>query len=201
MALQSRRQPQLQQRLNDASNESGEAGWVIVEDPPPPPPQAANNSQQRFPRQRTRGTTRPTKAQIYHRVLVKFMRYQDGVEYEFSHHFTQDKLREITPDDILRYFKFETYNNPNANPYVDKPLRRSNCLKLWKKAISYYMPNPHMQYNEIANVGNPMRSPMIEDLINQVVRKETTRRGSPSQRRHTLFPVEFEQAMEHLSVN
>ncbi len=59
------------------------------------------------------------------------------------------------------------------------------------------MINSHMQYNEIAKVGNPTRSPIINKLIQKVTRKETARRGAPSQKRRALFPTEFEQSMDH----
>lgn len=61
------------------------------------------------------------------------------------------------------------------------------------------MPNQHMQWNEMANVGNPTKSPSLNKLIGEIRRKETGRRGAPSKKRRALFKSEFEQAMEHFA--
>ena len=52
--------------------------------------------------------------------IVYFMRYRDNVEYDFGHYFTTEQLAAVTPDedDIIRYFKFKCYGNPEADTDV-----------------------------------------------------------------------------------
>lgn len=125
--------------------------------------------------------------QRYHRVLVYFMRYRDQVEYEFGHEFAREDLAAVVPNDLIRYFKFRLYDNPDADTDIEKPKCRSNALKGWNKSISYFMPNSHMVWNEIANVGNPTKAKEINTLIGQVKRKEAARRGAPSKKRRGLL--------------
>lgn len=165
-------------------------------------PGGTRNSQERTPTHRIvhrRGRKKTSKVQRYHRVLVYFMRYRDQVEYEFGHEFARDDLAAIVPNDLIRYFKFRLYGNPEADTDVEKPKCRSNAVKGWKKSISYFMPNSHMVWNEIANVGNPTKAKEISTLIGQVKRKEAARRGAPSKKRRALFKSEFEQSMENFA--
>ena len=47
-------------------------------------------------RRRTRTRKpKPTKREKYHRILVHFMRYKDGVVYPFGHEFMQSELAAI----------------------------------------------------------------------------------------------------------
>ena len=185
-----------------SSDEEEEVAAQDVAAAAAPAAPAARNSQGRTPARRSvhlRGRKKKSKAQTYHRVLVYFMRYRDQVEYEFGHQFTTEQLAAVVPNDLIRYFKFRLYGNPDADTDIEKPKCRSNALKSWKKSISYFMPNSHMVWNEIANVGNPTKSKEINKLIGQVKRKEAARRGAPSKKRRALFRSEFEQAMEHFA--
>jgi len=140
--LLSRRQQQLIQRLNATGDEFGEAfdeeeevvqqhetvpaGSAASPPPPrdtaaaaaPPPPR---NTHQQAPAQRRRirkyrsRKQKPSKREIYHRVLVYFMRHHDNIEYEFDHQFTQEQLQSITPTDLIKYFKYRCYGNPDAD--------------------------------------------------------------------------------------
>ena len=123
------------------------------------------------------------------------MRNHDNVEYEFGHEFTTDQLAAIVPNDLVRYFKKRAYDNPEANTDIEKPQIRADSARYWKKCISHFMPNQHMQWNEMANVGNPTKSPSLNKLISEIRRKETGRRGAPSKKRRALLKSEFEQAM------
>jgi hypothetical protein len=53
-----------------------------------------------------------------------------------------------------------------------------------------------MQWNELAYVGNPTRSQVVNKLITTMRRKETARLGKPSEARRALYVSEFEQAIE-----
>ena len=48
------------------------------------------------------------------------MRYRDNVENDFGQNFTTEQFAALTPDadDIIRYFKFKCYGNPEADTNV-----------------------------------------------------------------------------------
>jgi hypothetical protein len=100
------------------------------------------------------------------------------------------------PDDISKWFKLRAYGSTDADEDA-RPLGcRSTSLLFWKKAISFFMPNTNMQWNELSHVGNPPRSQEVNKLIKTVRRKETARLGKPSEARKALYASEFEQAIE-----
>ncbi len=70
------------------------------------------------------------------------------MEYEFGHEFTTDQLAAIVPNDLVRYFKKRAYDNPEANTDIEKPQIRADSARYWKKCISHFMHNQHMQWNE-----------------------------------------------------
>ncbi len=188
----------------EESQHEEEATAVAAATPRGSQPTRTRNSQQRQSSRRilvrTRGKKKKSKVELYSRELVRFMRYRDQVEYDYGHRFTQNVLQHVVPNDLMRYFKFRVYKNPDAEPDIEKPLIRANCIKYWKKSISYFMPNSHIPWNEIANVGNPTRAKPINKLIGQIKKKETARRGAPSKRRRALFKQEFEQSIESFDV-
>ena len=49
----------------------------------------------------------------YTPVLVKFMSFQNNTEYTNSNGFARDKLSKIVPSDIVRWFKYHAYGNPD----------------------------------------------------------------------------------------
>jgi hypothetical protein len=71
------------------------------------------------------------------------MEFIDGVdrdEYANDMVFGEEKLLEITPDDIARHFRNLAYGTPTHGPN-DKPGHcRSSNLEFAKKAISFFMP-------------------------------------------------------------
>ena len=135
----------------------------------------------------------------YRSCLKAFMVFKNGQEYNDTHVFTEAELLEVVPEDIYRYFKHRAYGNAEANEDQDNPTEaRSNAIKYWKKAISYFMPNNLMPYNEIGNVGNPTRHAKINKLIGKIKKKEAARLGRKSLARRALYASEFENAIEKM---
>ena len=69
--------------------------------------------------------------------------------------------------------------------------RRSSTLAFHKKALSYFIPNKHLRWNTVSLLGNPTRSPEVNDLIKHVKRHEVRGEGVSSQVRRALTLAEF----------
>ena len=64
---------------------------------------------------------------------------------------------------------------PTAN---DRPIHaRANSMRHWEKAISYYMPNQNMQWNELTGHGNPTKLADLNSLIGLVQCQEIRGQG------------------------
>ena len=68
---------------------------------------------------------------------------------------------------------------------------RLNTLALHKKALSYFMPNKHLSWNTVSLLGNPTRSPEVNDLIKLVRRHEVHGEGVSLQVRRAFTLPEF----------
>lgn len=120
------------------------------------------------------------------------MKYVHDTEYERDRVFTQEELATINPANLMRFFYHRTYGDPN--PQLDdnlEPLVRANTLKFWKKAISFFMPNNLMAWNQLANTGNPTRCRELNDLIADVKKAEVRKKGITSQARRPITAAEF----------
>ena len=108
------------------------------------------------------------------------MNYLDApTQYAQNFTFSQERLTLIRPDDIMRFFNFQAFGTEDPQD-DDAPLLRSSSIAFYKKAISYYMPNRLMTWNEIALVGNPTRSAVINNMIKFLKRKEVRGQGIES---------------------
>ena len=135
----------------------------------------------------------------YQATLVKMMSYVDNHEYHKDHDFTQERLGQLKPADLMRWFNNLTFGEPlpphghNMNPVV-----RCHSIKYWKKALSFFMPNRLMPWNELSNVGNPTRCREINELIKFVQKKEVRRQGAPSHVRRSITEPEYNRVLELL---
>ena len=129
----------------------------------------------------------------YRAVLVSFMAHRDGEDYEAEQEFTPEHLGTIKPREIVAYFNKKAYGMVNPGDGDNPRKARSSSLYFWKKAISYFMPNKHMQWNELANVGNPTKSILVNEMIKKVKTKEVRQQGAPPQARRPLTTTEFQQ--------
>ena len=125
------------------------------------------------------------------------MSWKDGREYEANAVFNDGELRQITPNDICRYFKHLAYGDPDCNERIANPTSyRANTLKYYKKAISQCLPNTHMTWNDDAKIGNPTKSAQVNNLIRVIRKKEVSGLGVPSRATRDLTSTEFESIMD-----
>ena len=143
---------------------------------------------------------RNRKVSTYKAILRKFMSYRDEVEYSSSETFTVEQLSSVTATDVANYFLYRCYGT--ADPEESAvPVQRSNSVKYWKKGISFFMPNKHMQWNELTNSGNPTKSQHVAKVIKDVIQKEVRRQGAPSKARRSLTRSEFQHCQTYLKEN
>ena len=115
----------------------------------------------------------------YKSALYQFMSFLDGITYsptDDTVSFSSERLASITADDIVHYFNFKAYGT--QYPYADDPgppLCRSTTLFYHKKAISYFMPRQTMQWDDLANRGNPTKSTAVDKVIKGVIKYEISR--------------------------
>ena len=130
----------------------------------------------------------------YRSVLVRMMSYLDGVTYGKDTEFTNDRLIELMPEDIMRYFYFETFGVENPKEEEkQRPKLRSSCIEFWKKSLSSFMPNRLMHWDEMSKRGNPTRSIAINNFIKLLKKLEVKKLGVQSKARRAMTEVEFKQ--------
>jgi hypothetical protein len=135
----------------------------------------------------------------YQPVLIKMMSFLDGVEYEADKQFTLAELGELTPDRLMEWFNFMAFGVANPPHGHDMhPVLRSSTISYRKKAISSFMPNRLMTWNEISLVGNPTKSVKLNDLISYMRTKEVRRQGVSSQARRSITAEEYCRTIEIL---
>ena len=113
-----------------------------------------------------------TKA--YKRVLDSLMssvhRLEVGQEYSFEREYTDDEKRQVTPAEMVRWLNVRTFGVPN--PGSEESIRllvvRAHTLALWKKAISFHMPDRLHGWRSGSNDGNPTKSVEVNDFIKRV---------------------------------
>ena len=94
----------------------------------------------------------------YKATLIRMMSFLDNTKYDKDHQFTSAQLGTLAAATIMKWSNYETFEvaePPKGHNLA--PLVQSNTLKFWKKAVSFYMPNQLMQWNEISSTGNPTR--------------------------------------------
>jgi hypothetical protein len=122
-----------------------------------------------MPRRRER-----TLAEQYKPSLIHFMRFRDGVEYDKDLEFSSATLSSVTPAEIVRWMCLTVYGTPDPTPEDNPTEGRSSSLAFAKKALSYFMPNRLIHWNELANppFGNPTKSSAVNDLIIKNLKKK-----------------------------
>ena len=94
----------------------------------------------------------------------------------------------------MRWSNFNYFRDPSP-PKDSNPVTRSLTVKFWKKALSFFMTNRLMTWNELSNVGNPTKSTEINDLIKYIKKKEVRKQGIGSKARRTLTHQEFKETL------
>ena len=142
-----------------------------------------------------------TKTQQYHAHLVPLMEHIHRKTFSSGHKFTKAELKAVNPKKIMKFLKLRIYDDADADPDVVPPKRyRSNTVKSWKKAWSWFMPNKMMNWDEVTKRGNPTRCSEINALIGSLIKMEVARRGMPSKARRALTNDEYQVLIGQLAV-
>jgi len=134
-------------------------------------------------------------------VLIRFMSSKDGCTYDESQNFSEEQLRSIVPSDIVKWMNKKVYGveDPSA---ADRPVKgRANSMEFWKKAISCFIPEKNMTWDDRLRTGNPTKSVMVNETIQTVKLWETRKKGVPPKARRPLEAKEFEQTLLLLETN
>ena len=137
----------------------------------------------------------------YKRILDNLMssvhRLEVGQEYPYTREYTDDKKRQITPTELVRWLNMRTFGSTDPEPNATiRPLVRANTLAFWKKAISFHMPDRLHPWRTGSSDGNPTRSVEMNDFIKRVKKLEARKQGAESQTRRPLLDSEFRRLHE-----
>ena len=120
------------------------------------------------------------------------MRHRDSnALYSIHTVFSSEELSSIKLQEIVAWMKLTAFGHSDAGDDDVPTCGRLNTLAFHKKALSYFMPNKHLGWNMVSLMGNPTRSPEINDLIKWVRRHEVHGEGVSLQARHALTLPEF----------
>ena len=73
----------------------------------------------------------------YKSILVCLLSFLDDVQYSKETTFTKERLAQLKPDDLMRFFNLKIFGS--ENPTAEQKLRPQLCLtcvEFWKKALS-----------------------------------------------------------------
>eukprot|EP00980_Cylindrotheca_fusiformis_P006798 scaffold1423_cov74-Cylindrotheca_fusiformis.AAC.1 len=135
-------------------------------------------------------------SRAYKGPLVRMMSHLHNMQYDRDKVFTQEELAVVTSDDVMSFFNAMVFGDANVPAGHDMaPLHRSNTIKFWKKAISYFMPRRMVPWDDVTQRGNPTRSSALNKLIEYVKRKEVRSQGIASQARRSITDGEYRRIM------
>ena len=89
--------------------------------------------------------------EVYRPYLIGLMRLKDGVDYPKDHQFSRQQLAAVTPDHVVAFFNLKVYGTAQPTEDANPTNGRSNSIAFAKKAISFFMPNRLMQWNELSD--------------------------------------------------
>ena len=121
------------------------------------------------------------------------MSHRDKKDYDVPHPFPNSELMKIKPEEVAEWMALKAFGKEKPGPDDKAIAGRSSSLHFYKKAISYFIPNRLMHWNEQVGWGNPTKS---NDLVKATTRKETAGLGKASQARRHFQKEEFEQVIE-----
>eukprot|EP00957_Ditylum_brightwellii_P129707 9894429-Ditylum_brightwellii.AAC.1 len=101
--------------------------------------------------------------------------------YPSNKEFSTRELDCLKPHNIYQWLAMKAYGKDDPSPSNNPTKGRSTSLKYYKKALSYFMPNCHMVWNELMKARNPTRSEDVNDLIGAVILEEVQKQRKPSQ--------------------
>ena len=126
------------------------------------------------------------------------MKWKDDVDYLTFHQFTREQLLPITAEELYKWAKFCIHGNVKADEEVTPTVNyRVNSVLVWKRSISYFMPNYHMPWNDTIGEGNPSRSMLIARLIHHIRQMQMQHHTHPSRVRRAYTQAKFESLIKH----
>lgn len=135
----------------------------------------------------------------YQQNLVRFMSWFDErIDYTTETVFSQERLAQITDKDVRKFLNVIAFGSPDFVDGMRPTGARCSTIEYWKKALSFYMPNKHMQWNEITQQGNPTKSATIHALIKYIRKTEVRQQGSASQARRPMTNHDYRLSMDEL---
>ena len=126
---------------------------------------------------------------------------EDVFEADGRLKITPNRLLAIRPTHIVKYMCKIAYGTSDPTDDDNPEFGRASSLEYLKKALSSFMPNKHMVWNEVTKQGNPTKSPEIHELIKRIKKKEVRGQGAPSKARRPLTDAEFRRTVELLRNN
>ena len=100
------------------------------------------------------------------------MNLVNGTNHSNNYNFSNDELYALCPDHIKQYLALMLYGIEDPNTEIDLPVHgRSSSLEFAKKAISFFMPNKNMMWNNQTEQGNPTWSSVLNDFIKEVKKR------------------------------
>ena len=128
----------------------------------------------------------------YKSVLLRMMSFLDRVTYGKETEFSNERLIALMPEDIMRYFYFETFGIANLTEEKKRrPKRRLSCIEFWNKSISLFMRNRLMPWDKMGRRGNPTRSFATNNFLKLLKRLEVKKLGVESKARRAMTDEEF----------
>eukprot|EP00957_Ditylum_brightwellii_P160694 12233802-Ditylum_brightwellii.AAC.1 len=110
-------------------------------------------------------------------MLPEMMSYLHRRIYPANKEFSTRELFCIKPHNIYQWLTIKAYGKDDPSPSNNLIKGCSISLKYYKKALSHFMHNYHMVWNELTKAGNPTRSEYVNDLVGADILKEVQKQG------------------------
>jgi len=135
----------------------------------------------------------------YKPYLNRCMNLVRDTDHPKTYEYSDEELYTLRPEEIVQFFGIIAYGNEHPNLQTDNPTNgRSSTLEYAKKAISYYMPNRNMVWNDRTKEGNPTKSDVLNDFIKVVKKKEVRKEGKTSQAKRPMDITEYRQLIDKI---
>lgn len=130
-----------------------------------------------------------TNHKQYFPYLCGLLTVKDGAEPAYNHRTmalpTRERLREITPDDVVRYLYLKCYGTTDPGPDDRPTFWRVDTAQFAKKAISSYMADYHA-WNHDTKSGNPTKSKDVHAVIKRLKQFQVRKQGRPSRTKRDM---------------
>ena len=141
----------------------------------------------------------------YYPHLCKLMAHRAGLP--LNHYdprtqpmFPEEELTSITPLEVLRFLRKQTYGMEDPGPEDLPKLWRVDSVQFCKKALSHFMPH-HGEWNTVTNHGNPTRDKSIQKMIADAKRCQVRKQGRKSRVKRDMTIDEFKRSIRILEVD